>query len=90
MRKKLKTKKVMWIIYLKNRKIYVRGLKMQVLRKTVVYSKRIMRAPVNDACKGPLPFSSKSNSIMYIRYIDVERFVSNQLILGLANFELLF
>lgn len=59
---------------------------MQVLCKTVVYSKRIMRAPVNDAYKGPLPFSSKSNSIMYI---DVERFVSNQLILGLANFELL-
>ena len=46
MRKKLKTKKVMRIIYLKNRKIYVRGLKMQVLCKTVVYSKRIMRAPV--------------------------------------------
>lgn len=87
MRKKLKTKKVMRIIYLKNRKIYVRGLKMQVLCKTVVYSKRIMRAPVNDAYKGPLPFSSKSNSIMYI---DVKRFVSNQLILGLANFELLF
>lgn len=50
MRKKLKTKKVMRIIYLKNRKIYVRGLKMQVLRKTVVYSKLMMRAPVNDAC----------------------------------------
>ena len=50
MRKKLKTKKVMRIIYLKNRKIYVRGLKMQVLCKTVVYSKLIMRAPVNDAC----------------------------------------
>ena len=42
---------------------------------------------MNDACKGPLPLSSKFNSIMYI---DVERFVSNQLILGLANFELLF
>ena len=50
MRKKLKTKKVMRIIYLKKRKIYVRGLKMQVLRKTVVYSKLIMRATVNDAC----------------------------------------
>ena len=42
---------------------------------------------MNDACNGPLPFSSKSNSMMYI---DVERFVSNQLILGLANFELLY
>ena len=87
MRKKLKTKKLMRIIYLKNRKIYVKGLKMQVLCKTVVYSKLIMRATVNDACNGPLPFSSKSNSMMYI---DVERFVSNQLILGLANFELLY